>query len=45
MDFVFSVHCVLKKVYHPTTKNYWNQTTTVKIIIGGWMTYILKIRV
>jgi len=24
------------------TKNYWNRTTTVKIIIAGWVAYFLR---
>jgi len=27
---------LLSNIY---TKNYWNWTTTVKIIIGGWVVY------
>jgi len=23
------------------TKNYWNQTTTNKMIVGGWVVYFL----
>jgi len=24
------------------TKNYWNDTTTVKIIVGGWVVYFFR---
>jgi len=30
---------LLSNIY---TKNYWNRTTTVKIIVGDWVVYFLE---
>ena len=35
-------HAVAYLLRNNCAKNYWNQTTTFQIIVGGWMVYFLQ---